>query len=171
MQLWNSWHECVKSSKLKMSQANIIRNEPVRLKNIRLGTQGLHNAWSHQEEFSQYWEFTDNTVAEHPCSTIVIEKIKGASKFLDSSLKHLQQFFLEFHRFYTYTGKFYNKRNETGQSLTVCIGSTDIWGLSWYVFWSRSLPLRSAAYRHLLTCPYIWVLICGTNKSFPIIFN
>ena len=40
VQLWNSPHECVKMSKLKMSQTNI-RNEPVRLKNIRLGTQAI----------------------------------------------------------------------------------------------------------------------------------
>ena len=40
VRLWNSRHKCVKMSKLKMSQTNI-RNEPVLLKNIRLGTQAL----------------------------------------------------------------------------------------------------------------------------------
>ena len=36
-QLRNLRHGCVKWSKMKMSRLNI-RNEPVRLKNIRLGT-------------------------------------------------------------------------------------------------------------------------------------
>ena len=35
-QLWNSPHKCVKLSKMKMSRL-YYRNEPVRLKNIRLG--------------------------------------------------------------------------------------------------------------------------------------
>ena len=38
-QLSNSWPECVKWSKMKMSHPPNIRNEPVRLKNIRLRTQ------------------------------------------------------------------------------------------------------------------------------------
>ena len=39
-QLWNSRHKCVKWSKVKMSRLNI-KYEPVWLKNIRLGTQGI----------------------------------------------------------------------------------------------------------------------------------
>ena len=41
-QLWHLRHECVKWSQVKMNRLDI-RNEPVRLKNIRLGTQDLCN--------------------------------------------------------------------------------------------------------------------------------
>ena len=49
-QLWNSRHKCVKWSKVKMSRLNI-KNEPVWLKNIRLGTQGVPNLFVIMSQF------------------------------------------------------------------------------------------------------------------------